>query len=311
MPNKQTIIEDANNNNWVDKFAPKIIKPYLRLMRLDRPIGFWLLFWPCVFSLFLALIANPTFTDWNLVIYYLFLFLLGSIIMRGGGCTLNDIIDRDIDKKVTRTRFRPIPSGQISVRNASIFLFIQLFFGLIILLQFNNFTILLGASSLILVVIYPFMKRISYWPQLFLGLAFSWGALIGWSAIFASISIAPIFLYIGAVLWIIGYDTIYAMQDIEDDALIGVKSTALLFAKNTKIYIGLFYLGAIIFWLLAGLFAGADLIYFFLIIVPFTLLIWQLIGLDSKDKHNILTRFKANHYVGLALSFALLMEIIF
>ncbi len=304
-------IADAQRNNWVDRFMPAFSKPYLRLMRLDRPIGFWLLFWPCVFSLFLANIAKA---QSEINYYYLFLFFVGAIIMRGAGCTFNDIIDKDIDKKIARTRSRPIASAQISVKSATIFLLAQLLLGLIILLQFNLFTVLLGASSLILVVIYPFMKRITWWPQLFLGLAFSWGALIGWAANFGALSLAPLLLYIGTVFWVIGYDTIYALQDIEDDALVGVKSTARLFGANSKLFIGLFYLAAIIFWLLAAIIAQVGAIFFVTFLLPVIILLWQILTLENfqankaPNPKNALTRFKANHYVGLALSLAFLLE---
>ncbi len=305
MTKEKTKIADANKNNWVDRFAPNFAKPYLRLMRLDRSIGFWLLFWPCVFSFFLAIIAKPEILP---NYYYLLLFFFGAIVMRGAGCTFNDIVDRDIDKKVTRTCLRPIASGQVSVKKALIFLVAQLLIGLIILLQFNFFTILLGASSLVLVLIYPFMKRITFWPQLFLGLAFSWGALIGWSAVVGSLNLAPILLYIGCILWTIGYDTIYAMQDIEDDALIGVKSTAILFSKNTTAIVTLFYIGAFSLWISAGLVAGAQISFLQGSIIAVIILAWQVISLNPKTKGNPLKRFKANHYVGLALSLALYME---
>ncbi len=302
MTKEKTKIADASKGNWVDRFAPNFSKPYLRLMRLDRPIGFWLLFWPCVFSLLLANIAQSEVTiNW----LYLALFFIGAIIMRGAGCTFNDIIDRKIDKKVARTSLRPIASGQVSVKKAIIFLALQLLIGLIILLQFNFFTILLGASSLILVVIYPFMKRITWWPQLFLGLAFSWGALIGWSAVVGSLSLAPILLYIGCILWTIGYDTIYALQDIEDDVLIGVKSTARLFASKTKPIVALFYAGTFSLWISAGFVAGAGISFLQGSIIAALILAWQVISLNSDKQGNALVRFKANHYVGLALSLAL------
>jgi len=299
--------KDASQNNWVDNLAPNWAKPYLRLARLDRPIGIWLLFWPCVFSLLLATIAkDQTAINW----FYLVLFFIGAVVMRGAGCTFNDIIDRDIDGKVERTRSRPIPSGQVSVKKALAFLVSQILIGLLILLQFNLFTILLGASSLILVAIYPFMKRITYWPQLFLGLAFSWGALIGWSAIFGSLALAPILLYIGAIMWTIGYDTIYAMQDLEDDAMIGVKSTARLFGEKSHLIISLFYLGAISLYSVAGFVAGAGNIFFLTLILPAIILFWQIKTLKPNDNKNALKRFKANHYVGLTLSLALFLEIL-
>lgn len=298
-------VADAHTQNWVDRFAPSATKPYLRLARLDRPIGFWLLFWPCAFSLGLVVVARPNI-DYNYVsaLY----FLVGAIAMRGAGCTFNDIVDRDIDDKVERTRSRPIPSGQVTTKQAVLFLGAQLLVGLIILLQFNANTIWLAISSLILVAIYPFMKRITWWPQLFLGLAFSWGALIGWSSEFGQLFKPAILLYIGTILWVIGYDTIYALQDVEDDAIIGVKSTARLFGEHSKAIISLFYCGAFGFWIWAGLAASADKIFLFASIPTAALLIWQITTLDIKDGDNCLQRFKANHWVGLALTLAFWIE---
>lgn len=298
-------VADAHTQNWVDRFAPSPTKPYLRLARLDRPIGFWLLFWPCAFSLGLVVVARPNI-DYNYVsaLY----FLIGAIVMRGAGCTFNDIVDRDIDDKVERTRSRPIPSGQVTTKQAVLFLGSQLLVGLIILLQFNSNTIWLAVSSLILVAIYPFMKRITWWPQLFLGLAFSWGALIGWSSEFGQLFKPAILLYIGTILWVIGYDTIYALQDVEDDAIIGVKSTARLFGEHSKAIISLFYCGAFGFWIWAGLAASADKIFLLASIPTAALLIWQITTLDIKDGDNCLQRFKANHWVGLALTLAYWIE---
>ncbi|VAW21155.1 4-hydroxybenzoate polyprenyltransferase [hydrothermal vent metagenome] len=298
-------VADAQDFNWVDNLAPRFARPYLRLARLDRPIGFWLLFWPCAISLVLAALASPAlgFSLWSLV-----LFLAGAIVMRGAGCTFNDIIDQKIDQKVARTRSRPLPSGQVTRLQALIFLLAQLLAGLVILIQFNSFTIWLGVASLILVIIYPFMKRITWWPQLFLGLAFSWGALIGWASGFGQLSLPPLLLYLGAVLWTIGYDTIYALQDIEDDALIGVKSTARLFGSNARPLVGLFYLGAFLLWVLAGWQAGGGAIFLAAMALPAALLIWQVASFKPENPANCLRRFKANHYVGLAVTLALLIE---
>ena len=219
-----------STGNWVDNRAPAWARPYLRLARLDRPIGSWLLLLPCWWSAGLAAVAaRAPVNVWHVV-----LFFIGAFAMRGAGCTWNDIVDRDLDAKVERTRSRPIPSGQVSVQAAAAFLLLQALVGLAVLLQFNRFTILVGFASLAVVAIYPFMKRITYWPQIVLGLAFSWGALMGWPAVFGRLDLPVYLLYAGSIAWVIGYDTIYAHQDRDDDALIGIKSTALLFGDRTK-----------------------------------------------------------------------------
>src|SRR5215469_5107060 len=219
-----------STGNWVDNRAPAWARPYLRLSRFDRPIGAWLLLLPCWWSLGLAAVRAAAPVD----LTYTVLFFIGAFAMRGAGCTWNDIVDRDLDARVERTRSRPIPSGQVSVASAAAFLVLQALVGLAVLLQFNRFTVYVGFASLAVVAIYPFMKRITYWPQIVLGLAFSWGALMGWPATFARLDLPALLLYAGAISWVIGYDTIYAHQDREDDALIGVKSTALLFRERTK-----------------------------------------------------------------------------
>src|SRR5690606_6993671 len=230
-------VADAVKGNWVDRYAPDSAKPYLRMSRLDRPIGYQLLFWPCAYALGLVSVATGTAFNW----WHLVLFFIGSIAMRGAGCTFNDIVDRDIDDKVARTRSRPIPSGQVSVAQAAAWLVAQALVGLAVLVQFNLFTVAVGVASLVLVAVYPFMKRITWWPQFFLGLAFSWGALVGWTSQTAAISLPPLLLYLGCILWVIGYDTIYALQDVEDDALIGVRSTARLFGRRARAMVALFY----------------------------------------------------------------------
>ncbi|MBS0273459.1 MAG: 4-hydroxybenzoate octaprenyltransferase, partial [Proteobacteria bacterium] len=239
---------DAIPASWVDR-APPQVQPYLRLMRLDRPIGTWLLFWPGVFGLALGehgFLSHAA--DWKL----LALFGAGAIVMRGAGCTFNDIVDRDIDAKVERTRGRPLPSGAVSVRNAFTFLGALCLVGLLILLTFNWFTVALGAASSVLIVAYPFMKRITWWPQAWLGLTFNWGALMGFTALTGHLATPAIVLYIGCFFWTLGYDTIYAHQDKEDDALIGVKSTALLFGEMSSLWIAGFYIFAFVFISLAG-----------------------------------------------------------
>lgn len=298
-------VADAQKDNWVDRHAPDWLKPYARLARWDRPIGFWLLFWPCAWALGLAAIEMP---ERGFGWVSSLLMFAGAVLMRGAGCTFNDIVDRDIDMKVARTRLRPIPSGQVTAQQALAFLIAQALLGAIILFQFNRFTVWAGVASLVLVAIYPFMKRITWWPQFFLGLAFSYGALLGWTSETGGLSWPPILLYLGTILWVIGYDTIYALQDIEDDALVGVKSTARLFGANVRPAVSALYVGAVIFWLMAAILAGGGFIAIALMLVPAALLAWQVYTLDVEIFENPLVRFKSNHYVGIALTLALLAE---
>jgi 4-hydroxybenzoate polyprenyltransferase len=293
-----------STGNWVDSLAPSWARPYLRLARLDRPIGSWLLLMPCWWSVGLAAVhAREGVNLWHLV-----LFLVGAFAMRGAGCTWNDIVDRDLDTRVERTRSRPIPSGQVTVAAAAAFLVLQAMIGLTVLLQFNRFTIYVGLASLAVVVVYPFMKRITYWPQIVLGLAFSWGALMGWPATFARLDPPALLLYAGAISWVIGYDTIYAHQDREDDALIGIKSTALLFRERTKPMLALFYALAVALIAFAGFSAGAGLI-FALGLLAFALhLAWQIARLDVDDPFNCLAVFKSNRDAGLILFAGLALD---
>ena len=300
-------VADAVKGNWVDRFAPNSWRPYLRMSRLDRPIGYQLLFWPCAFSLGLVAIATGTAFNW----LYFALFLIGAMAMRGAGCTFNDIVDRDIDDKVARTRSRPIPSGQVSVKQAAIWLVAQSLVGLAVLVQFNGFSIILGIASLALVAIYPFMKRVTYWPQLFLGLAFSWGALMGWASVTAEVSFAAVVLYLGCIAWTIGYDTIYALQDVEDDALIGVKSTARLVGARVRPFVALFYGLAAAIWALAAALSGAGVIFFVAYAATLGLLAWQVVTLERTNGARCLMLFKSNHWLGIALTAALVLETIF
>ncbi|MGV3651749.1 MAG: 4-hydroxybenzoate octaprenyltransferase [Devosia sp.] len=298
-------VADAQRGNWVDRFAPEWLKPYARLARWDRPIGFWLLFWPCGFGLGLAAIANPQ-RGFDLVA--LVLCLVGAIMMRGAGCTFNDIVDRDFDARVARTRSRPIPSGQVTPWHALLFMLGQSLVGFVILIQFNMFTIWLGVASLGLVAIYPFMKRITWWPQLYLGLAFSWGALVGWASQDAGLTLPAVLAYIGSILWVIGYDTIYALQDVEDDALAGVKSTARLFGANATPAVAGFYAGAVLLWAIAAFMVGAGLPFVLGMGAVVAILVWQVVTLVPSDGANALVRFKANHWAGLALTLALVLD---
>jgi len=303
--NQPTPVADAQSGNWVDRYAPDWLKPYARLARWDRPIGFWLLFWPCVWGLALAAVHEPTlgFDWWGAV-----LMLAGAILMRGAGCTFNDIVDRDIDMQVARTRSRPISSGQVTSRDALAFLVAQALLGSVVLFQFNRFTVWAGVASLVLVAIYPFMKRVTWWPQAFLGLAFSYGALVGWSSQTGSLGWAPVLLYGGTILWVIGYDTIYALQDVEDDALVGVKSTARLFGEHVKPAVATLYAGAFILWNVAVLLAGGGIVFAALSLVAAALLAWQVWTVDASEPDNPRFRFYSNHYVGMIMSLALLAE---
>ncbi|HEY9012693.1 MAG TPA: 4-hydroxybenzoate octaprenyltransferase [Devosia sp.] len=304
-PQTPGVVADAQSGNWVDRFFPEWLKPYARLARWDRPIPLLLLFWPCAFGLTLATLSDPSrgFDLWAV-----FLFLVGSVLMRGAGCTFNDIVDTDIDMKVERTRSRPIPSGQVTRKQAWLFLVVQSLLGALILVQFNWLTIGLGVASLALVAIYPFMKRVTWWPQFFLGLAFNWGALLGWTSQTGSLALPPLLLYAGGILWTIGYDTFYAMQDIEDDALIGVKSTARLFGDRGRQMIGVFYVGAVIFWLAAAVTAGGGPLLVLLMLAPVAVLTWQVLTLRPGDQQDARAKFYANHWVGVSFTLVMLAE---
>jgi 4-hydroxybenzoate polyprenyltransferase len=294
-----------STGNWVDRAAPAWSRPYLRLARLDRPIGSWLLLIPCWWSAGLAAIAarDPAPSPWHLL-----LFFIGAFAMRGAGCTWNDIVDRDLDGRVERTRSRPIPSGQVSTAQAAAFLVAQAVVGLAVLLQFNRFAIGAGIASLGIVVVYPFMKRITYWPQIVLGLAFSWGALMGWAAAFGRLDAPALMLYAGAISWVIGYDTIYAHQDREDDALIGIKSTALLFGPRTKPMLALFYGLAVGLIGLSGLLAGAGAAFAIGLAAFAGRLAWQIMRLDIDDPDQCLRLFKSNRDAGLILFAGMLVD---
>jgi 4-hydroxybenzoate polyprenyltransferase len=293
-----------STGNWVDSRAPAWARPYLRLSRLDRPIVAWLLLLPCWWSLGLAAVrAAAPINLWHVA-----LFLVGAFAMRGAGCAWNDIVDRDLDARVERTRSRPIPSGQVSVTGAAVFLVLQALLGLAVLLQFNRFTVGVGLASLGVVAIYPFMKRVTYWPQIVLGLAFSWGALMGWPATFGTLDPPALLLYGGAIAWVIGYDTIYAHQDREDDALIGIKSTALLFGPRTKPMLTIFYAVAAAFIGAAGWSAGAGLVFWLGLLAFAAHLAWQVQRLNIDDPALCLKLFKSNRDAGLILFVALLLD---
>jgi 4-hydroxybenzoate polyprenyltransferase len=293
-----------STGNWVDDAAPRWARPYLQLARFDRPIGAWLLLIPCWWSAALAGIpahAGPRLD-------HLALFFVGAFVMRGAGCTWNDIVDRDLDGSVARTRSRPIPSGRVGVLRAAAFMVALSLVGLTVLLQFNTVTIMTGIASLGVVAAYPFMKRITYWPQIVLGLAFSWGALMGWPAVFGGFDLAPVLLYAGAIAWVIGYDTIYAHQDRDDDALIGVKSTARLFGERTALMLVIFYAAAVVLIGAAGLRAGAGFVFVLGLIAFAGHLGWQIRRLDIGKPDLCLVLFKSNRDAGLILSAALTID---
>src|SRR6202789_2499498 len=297
-------VADATGN-WVDTLAPWWSRPYLRLSRLDRPIGSWLLLMPCWWS---AALAAGVAHDVSRLSAVIILFFIGAFVMRGAGCTWNDITDRDLDALVERTRSRPIPAGQVSVPQAAAFLVIQGLIGLAVLLQFNRFAVATGIASLVIVAVYPFMKRITWWPQIVLGLAFSWGALMGFAVTLGRIDAAALLLYAGSIAWVIGYDTIYAHQDAEDDALIGIKSTALLFGARTRLALMAFYATAVALiggalWLPAARPPAATRPVWFA-----AHLVWQIVRLDISDPALCLRVFKSNRDAGLLLFAGLLAD---
>jgi 4-hydroxybenzoate polyprenyltransferase len=297
-------VADATGN-WVDTLAPLWSRPYLRLARLDRPIGSWLLLMPCWWS---AALAAPLAHDLGRLPVVIALFFVGAFAMRGAGCTWNDITDRDLDARVERTRSRPIPAGQISVPQAFAFLVAQSLIGLAVLLQFNRFAIVTGIASLAVVAIYPFMKRITWWPQIVLGLAFSWGALMGFAVMLGQIGAPALILYAGSIAWVIGYDTIYAHQDTEDDALIGVKSTARLFGERTHQAMVAFYSLAVVLIGMAMWLSGVGLSGWVGLMAFTAHLFWQIARLKIDDPALCLRIFKSNRDAGLLLFAGLLID---
>lgn len=291
-------VADAVPLHWADRLMPPALRPYARLARLERPAGWWLLVLPGWWAICLAQLSEGGGPP---EVELLLLFLIGAIVMRGAGCTLNDIVDRDFDAKVARTKSRPLPSGQVSVKAAVLFLAGLLAIGFLILLQLNELSIALGAASLGLVAIYPFMKRLTYWPQLFLGLAFNWGALLGFAAVSGRIPPAALSLYIGGVFWTLAYDTIYAHQDKEDDAVIGVKSAALKLGQATRPWVAAFFLLSLALIDLAGVLAGAPTIFHLGVVAAAAHAAWQLSQLNTDDPDNCLKVFRSNRDFGLII----------
>lgn len=271
---------------------------FIQLTRLNKPIGFLLLFWPCVWGLTLAYYFSG---ETYLYLKYILLFFLGSVLMRSAGCIFNDIVDRDLDKKVQRTRKRPIASGKVSVSEAFIYIAFLCLTAFLILIQFNWLTIVLGISSMALAFAYPFMKRITYWPQLFLGLTFNWGIIMGWTSITNSISIEPIILYLSAILWTLGYDTIYGVQDVRDDEIIGVKSTSIKFKNNVKIFVGTCY-SMCVFFILIMFFTMEINKYLLLLVAPFIAsFVYQVKIFNVSNSESCLLAFKNNNLIGLLI----------
>jgi len=272
------------------------IQIFIQLTRLNKPIGILLLFWPCVWGLTLAYYFDG---ELNLYLKHVTLFFLGSVLMRSAGCIFNDIIDRNLDKKVERTKERPIASGKISVSKSFSYIFLLCLIALLVLLQFNRLTIALGLSSMVLAFAYPFMKRITYWPQLFLGLTFNWGIIMGWTSITNYISIEPIILYLSAIFWTLGYDTIYGLQDIHDDEIIGVKSTSIKFKNNAKFFVGSCYSLCVLFILILCLMMKIDKYLLTLSIFFILSLIYQIKFFKIDNPKSCLTAFRINNLTGI------------
>ena len=280
---------------------------FIQLTRLNKPIGFLLLFWPCVWGLTLGYYFN---NETILYLKYIILFFFGSVLMRSAGCIFNDIVDKDLDKNVERTKGRPIASGKISVSKAFIYIVFLCLIALLILLQFNLLTIILGMSSMILVFAYPFMKRITHWPQFFLGLTFNWGIIMGWTSITNSISIEPFILYVSAIFWTLGYDTIYGLQDIYDDEIIGVKSTSIKFKNTPKVFVGSCYCLCVLFILLMFLVMEMNK-YLLLLSIPFILsFVYQLKIFNTNNPKSCLAAFKNNNITGIFI-FTFIFSFIF
>ena len=303
VPEPTDRVADAPPDNWVDRFAPPATRGYLRLSRADRPIGTWLLYLPCLWGLSLAILA--TNNTWTHDIWTVIGCGIGAFLMRGAGCTWNDITDRHIDGSVERTRSRPIPSGQVSVKGALIWMIVQSLVAFLILITFYPTAIILGVLALVPVAIYPFAKRFTWWPQVFLGLAFNWGALLAWAAHTNSIGPVPIVLYIAGITWTLFYDTIYAHQDAEDDALIGVKSTARLFGDKSRLWLRMFLTLTVLLFGLAVVLATHERSVLSLVIAiggPWALgwhLTWQLARFDADDNDVLLRLFRSNRDAGL------------
>ena len=311
-PPSDARIPDARPGNWVDRFAPGSLKPYLELGRFDRPIGWWLLLWPCWWSV--ALAAREVPDGWRFAVSggngwpdpaLLALFCIGAVAMRAAGCAYNDIVDRDVDGAVVRTALRPLPSGRISPARAAAFGTLMALIGLAVLATFNGLAIALGVASLGIVALYPHMKRVTHYPQLVLGLAFNWGALMGWAALTGELGPAPVALYLAGVAWTLGYDTIYAHQDREDDLLVGVKSMAIRLGPATKPWLAVFYAAAAAGLVAAGWLAGAGVPFYAGMSLAAVQFAWQVIDVDLASPEDCLKKFRSNHLLGALVFLAI------
>jgi 4-hydroxybenzoate polyprenyltransferase len=310
-PLPQAPLPDASRSgHWIDRRMPSALRPFLRLARIDRPIGWWLLLLPCWWSTGLAAIwlAQNGAVPWLLLAWHALLFLIGAVVMRGAGSTFNDIVDRDLDAQVARTRHRPLPSGQVTTKAAAVFMVLQALVGLAVLLQFNAYTVWLGIASLGIVAIYPFMKRVTNLPQLVLGFAFSWGALVGWSALFGGLGWPALLAYLAAILWTIGYDTIYALQDIVDDETAGIKSSARLFGRHTGRAISLLYAGTVLCVGLSVWLAGGGPVAFTALAAFALHLGWQARQANGAHPLLALKLFRSNRDAGLMLATGLMLD---
>ena len=304
----QAVVVDAPTRNWVDRFAPPRFRPWLRLGRYDRPIGSWLLLGPCWWSA--ALAANAT-NDLHLLARHVALFFVGAFVMRGAGSTWNDVLDRDIDARVERTRMRPVASGAVGVRGALVFAVAQSLVGLVVLLQLNRFTVVLGLLSLLPVAVYPLAKRVTWVPQAVLALAFAWGALMGWAGLLGSLSAPPLLLYAGAWFWVVGYDTIYGHQDQRDDAVIGVRSTSRLFGSRSRMAVGLLYGAAVLLIGFALILAEGSLASAIGLGLFAAHLAWQIARMEPDDPALCLRLFRSNRDAGLILFAGILVDAVF
>ena len=281
------------------------IKLFIDVTRLRKPIGYMLLFWPCAWGLTLAYDFSSNLNNY---FFYLLLFFLGAVLMRSAGCIVNDILDRKFDKKVLRTKNRPIASNKISIKLGIIYALVLCFLALLVLLNFNTYTIVLALGSMPLAFTYPLMKRFTYWPQLFLGITFNYGLILGWTSVTGEISIIPILFYIGAIFWTLGYDTIYGYQDINDDEIIGLKSTSIKFKGKEKKFLLSCYSILIIFFIIGGNFMKFNNFYYFLVLIPFVhLFFYQIKNFQSKNPQNCLKIFKSNNFLGLIIFLNLLI----
>ncbi|MSO65582.1 MAG: 4-hydroxybenzoate octaprenyltransferase [Alphaproteobacteria bacterium] len=304
-------LPDAAPGNWVDRRAPRAWRPFLRLARFDRPIGTWLLLWPCWWSLALAAAATHNYPDtrpWFGLpdLFLLALFAVGALAMRGAGCVYNDIVDRDLDARVERTRGRPLPSGTVSVTAAAIYLAALALVGFLVLITFNRFAIVLGLGSLVLVAIYPFMKRLTWWPQAWLGLAFNYGALLGWAAAWGDLAWPALLLYGAGICWTLGYDTIYAHQDKEDDALVGIRSSARRLGAQTRLFLWSIYGMTLVLLAAAGLAAHLGWAFWIGLAAGAGHLAWQAARVRTEDAASCLAVFRSNHRFGWIIFAALI-----